>query len=113
VSITRKIVGEQTSKKVTGLANVRHISRIRFLEHFRAFSIRAVLAVAHLDRAVTGHVRRRSLYVAGTRWHGVADVNTLRELRRSIGLKQEEFALLLQVPLALNRRTGCRRHLCR
>ena len=27
------------------------------------------------------------------------NVNTLRELRRSIGLKQEEFALLLQVPL--------------
>jgi DNA-binding transcriptional regulator YiaG len=26
-------------------------------------------------------------------------VNTLRELRRSIGLKQKEFALLLQVPL--------------
>jgi|RhiMetdeSRZDD1v2_1073273.scaffolds.fasta_scaffold23280_4 DNA-binding transcriptional regulator YiaG len=27
------------------------------------------------------------------------NVNALRELRRSIGLKQEEFALLLQVPL--------------
>ena len=31
--------------------------------------------------------------------HRFADVNTFRELRRSIGLKQEEFALLLQVPL--------------
>ena len=30
---------------MTGLANVRHISRIRFLEHFRALAIRAVLAV--------------------------------------------------------------------
>src|SRR4030095_10212915 len=29
----------------------------------------------------------------------LSNVNTLRELRRSIGLKQEEFALLLQVPL--------------
>jgi len=27
---------------VTGLANVRHISRIRFLKHFRALAIRAV-----------------------------------------------------------------------
>jgi hypothetical protein len=47
---------------VTGFANVRHISRIRFLEHFRALAIRAVLTVAHLDKAITGHVRRRSLY---------------------------------------------------
>jgi DNA-binding transcriptional regulator YiaG len=52
-----------------------------------------------LDNAITGHKCRRSLYVVGTRWHRVADVNTLRELRRSIGLKQKEFALLLQVPL--------------
>jgi DNA-binding transcriptional regulator YiaG len=28
----------------------------------------------------------------------LSNVNTLRELRRSIGLKQQEFALLLQVP---------------
>jgi DNA-binding transcriptional regulator YiaG len=31
--------------------------------------------------------------------HRFAGVNTFRELRRSIGLKQQEFALLLQVPL--------------
>lgn len=37
--------------------------------------------------------------MTGTRWHRVAHVNILRELRRSIGLKQEQFALLLQVPL--------------
>jgi hypothetical protein len=48
----RKFRGEHKSKKVTGRANVRHISHIRFLEHFRTFSIRAVLAVAHLDRAL-------------------------------------------------------------
>jgi hypothetical protein len=42
------------------------------------------------------------LYVAGT--HGIAYANTLRELRRSIGLKQQEFALLLQVALATLRK---------
>jgi DNA-binding transcriptional regulator YiaG len=84
---------------VTGLANVRHISRIRFLEHFCVFADRRSHTVAQLNKAITGHTCRRSLYVAGTRWHGVGDVNTLRELRRSIGLKQEEFASLLHVPL--------------
>ena len=31
--------------------------------------------------------------------HRVADVNTLRALRREVGLKQAELALLLHVPL--------------
>jgi hypothetical protein len=36
-SFAQKSLGEHKSKKVTGLANMRHISRIRFLEHFCLF----------------------------------------------------------------------------
>jgi len=39
---------------VTGLANVRHISRIRFLEYFCVFADRRSHAVAQLDKAITG-----------------------------------------------------------
>jgi hypothetical protein len=36
-SFAQKSLGEHKSKKVTGLANMRHISRIRFPEHFCLF----------------------------------------------------------------------------
>jgi DNA-binding transcriptional regulator YiaG len=72
---------------VTGLANVRHISLIRFLEHFRAFAIRAVLSA--------GHTCRRSLYDERRQWHGVGVTTELRDLRRAVGLNQHAFAALL------------------
>ena len=99
VSITTKFLGEHKSKKVTGLANVRHISRIRFLEHFCVFSARRSHAVAQLDKAITGHVCRRSLGDRRHLMHRVADVNALRELRREVGLTQAELASLLHVPI--------------
>ena len=52
VSIARKFLGEHTSKKVTGLANLRHISRVRFPEHFSVFSDRRSHAVAQLDKGL-------------------------------------------------------------
>ena len=47
----------------------------------------------------SGHAGRRSLYSRRNEWHRVRGMYELREMRRSAGLGQREFATLLSVPL--------------
>jgi DNA-binding transcriptional regulator YiaG len=66
-----------------------------FSERFDRSHDRDVERVAHLDTAITGHARRRSLYQERRRWHRVGVTSELRDLRRAVGLNQQAFAALL------------------
>jgi DNA-binding transcriptional regulator YiaG len=72
----------------------------------RAIS-RAIFAIANRCASTlfgkvimtSGHAVRRSLYYRRHEWHRVRGMYEFRELRRSAGLGQREFAALLSVPL--------------
>ena len=70
-------------------------STYSFSERFDRSHDRDVERVAHLDRAITGHLCRRSLYQERRRWHRVGVTTELRDLRRAVGLNQQAFAALL------------------